>query len=73
MKYFKVFGSKCYIKRLDESLGKFDARSDEGIFLGYASNKEAYRCYNLMLHKIVESVDVKMVDIKTIGILVRDG
>ena len=39
LKYFKVFGSKCYIKRIDENLGKFDARSDEGIFLGYASTK----------------------------------
>jgi len=27
VKYFRVFGSKCYIKR-DEDLGKFDARSD---------------------------------------------
>jgi transposase InsO family protein len=25
IKYFKVFGSKCYIKRLDGNLGKFDA------------------------------------------------
>ena len=37
--YFRVFGSKCYIKNLDTNLGKFDARSDEGIFIGYASNK----------------------------------
>jgi transposase InsO family protein len=43
VKYFKVFGSKCYIKRLDENLGKFDARSDEGIFLGYSCNKKAYK------------------------------
>ena len=41
VKYFKVFGSKCYIKRLDENIGKFDARFDEGIFIGYASNKKA--------------------------------
>ena len=34
VKYFKVFRSKCYIRRDDETLGKFDARSDEGIFLG---------------------------------------
>jgi transposase InsO family protein len=33
VKYFKVFGSKCYIKRLDENLRKFDARSDEYFFL----------------------------------------
>ena len=65
VKYFKVFGSKCYIKNLDDNLGKFDARSDEGIFLGYASNKKAYRCFNFRLHKIVESVDVKVDDLKT--------
>ena len=65
VKYFKVFGSKCYIKRLDENLGKFDARSDEGIFLGYASNKKEYICYNIRSHKIVESTYVKVDDLKT--------
>ena len=65
VEYFKVFGSKCYIKKLDEKLGKFDARSDEGIFLGYASTKKAYICYNLRLHKIVESADVTVDDLKT--------
>ena len=65
VKYFSIFGSKCYIKNFDKDLGKFDARSDEGIFLGYASNKKAYRCYNLRLHKIVESADVKIDDLKT--------
>eukprot|EP00253_Pinus_taeda_P032801 PITA_32801 len=29
IKYFKVFGSKCYIKRTDEKLGKFEPRADE--------------------------------------------
>ena len=47
VKYFKVFGSKCYIKRIDENLRKIDARFDEGIFLGYASTKKEHRCYNL--------------------------
>jgi hypothetical protein len=68
VKYFKVFGSKCYIKRLDESLRKFDSRSDEGIFPGYASNNKAYRCYNIRSHKIVESADVKVDELKTIRI-----
>lgn len=27
MKYFRIFQSKCYIKR-DDDIGKFDARSD---------------------------------------------
>ena len=61
MKYFKVFGSRCYIKKL----GKFDARSDEGIFLGYASTKKSYTCYNLRLHNIVDSADVIVDDLKT--------
>ena len=65
VKYFRVFGSKCYIKRLDENLKNFDARSDGGIFLGYASTKKAYICYNLRLHNIVESTDVKVDDLKT--------
>ena len=34
VKYFRVFGNKCYILNDRENLGKFDAKSDEGIFLG---------------------------------------
>jgi len=33
VKYFKVFGSKCYIKRTDDNVGKFEPRVDEGIIL----------------------------------------
>ena len=64
VKHFKVFGSKCFIKGIDDTLGKFDARSDEGIFLGYSPTKKAYRCFNLKTRKIVESVDVKIDDVK---------
>ena len=59
IKHFRVFGSKCYIKNNDENLGKFDARADEGIFLGYASKSKGYRCYNKTLQNIVESIDVR--------------
>ena len=41
LKYFRVFGSKCYIKRTDKNLGKFDPRTDEGIFLGYSCKRKA--------------------------------
>jgi hypothetical protein len=34
VKYFKTFGSKCFILRNRDNLGKFDSKSDEGIFLG---------------------------------------
>jgi hypothetical protein len=54
VKYFKYFGIKYYIKRDDEDLGKFYSKVDEGIFLGYSSRSEAYRCYNKALGKIIE-------------------
>ena len=53
VKYFIVFGSKFYIKRDDDNLGKFDSKTDEGIFLGYSSTKKAYICFNLILHNII--------------------
>ena len=59
LKYFRIFGSKCYIRR-DDSIGKFDPRSDEGIFLRYYTKSKAYRCYNKRLQKIVESTNVKV-------------
>ncbi|KAB7523685.1 DDE-type integrase/transposase/recombinase, partial [Flagellimonas olearia] len=30
VKHFRVFGSKCYIKRLEQNTGKFEERADEG-------------------------------------------
>ena len=64
VKYFRVFGSKCYIKRNEDDLGKFDFITDEGIFLGYSSTKKAYICYNQRIHKIIESADVRVDDMK---------
>ena len=60
LKYFRVFGSKCYIKRMDKNMGKFDSRLDESIFLGYSCKRKAYVCFNHRLGKIVESVHVKV-------------
>ena len=60
IKHFKVFGSKCYIKNIDEHLGKYDDMTNEGGFLGYAKNIKGYRCYNKRLHKLVDSIDIKI-------------
>ncbi|MDL1135883.1 hypothetical protein PS057_21335, partial [Yersinia pestis] len=60
VKHFRVFGSKCYIKRLEQNPGKFDERADEGIFLGYSSSSKAYRCLNKRTRKIIESADVRI-------------
>ena len=36
-KHFRFFGSKCYIKREDGRMRKFDSRVDKGILVGYSS------------------------------------
>lgn len=58
VKYFKVFGSKCFIKKYDDGLGIFDARCDNGIFLGYSTHSKAYKCFKKCLKRIVECVHV---------------
>ena len=39
VKYFKIFGSTCFILKDRENVGKFDTRIDEGAFLGYSSSQ----------------------------------
>ena len=62
VKHFRIFVSKCYIKRVDKNLGKLDSRTDEGILVGYSCSRKDYKCYNFILKKIVESIDVKFDD-----------
>ena len=52
------FGRKCYIKREDGRMGKFDSCVDKGILVGYSSTRKSYKCYNLILHKVVERINV---------------
>ena len=58
--YFRVFGSKCFILNDRENLRKFDAKSDEGIFLGYSTSNWAYRVYNKRTKTVMESINVKI-------------
>jgi hypothetical protein len=58
VKHFRVFGSKCYIKKEDGKMGKFDSHVDKGVLVGYSSTRKAYKCYNMRLNKVVESINV---------------
>ena len=58
VKYFRIFESTCFILKDRENVGKFDSRSDEGIFLGYSSTSKAYRVYNKRTMKVIETVNV---------------
>jgi hypothetical protein len=58
VKYFRTFGSKLYILHDRENLGKFDSKSDEGIFLRYSTNSRAYRVFNKRTETVMESINV---------------
>jgi hypothetical protein len=53
--HFRMFRRRCYIRREDKKIGKFDSRVDEGI-----CKRKAYKLSNLRLNKIVESINVKI-------------
>jgi hypothetical protein len=58
LNHFIVLGRKCYIKIEDGRIGKFDSRVDKGTLVGYSSKRKTYKCLNLRLNIIVESINV---------------
>ncbi|KAH9657240.1 Integrase catalytic domain-containing protein [Citrus sinensis] len=56
--YFKVFGCKCFVLNTKDNLGKFDPKSDVGIFLGYSNSSKAYRVYNKRTLVVEKSMHV---------------
>ena len=56
-----------------ENLGKFDAKSDEGIFLGYSTTSRAYRVFNKKTKAVMESINVEIDDAITKVEMVDDG
>ena len=46
LSHLHVFGCKCFIlNNGKDSLGKFDVKTDEGIFIGYSQSSKAYYVY----------------------------
>ena len=39
-------------------MGNFESRVDKGVLVGYSSTRKLYKCDNLGLKKVVESIDV---------------
>lgn len=63
VKYFHVFGSRCYILSDRDYRRKIDPRNDEGIFLGYSKNSKAYRVYNSKTEIVMECINVAIDDV----------
>ena len=57
--HLRVFGCKCFVlNNGKESLGKFDAKAYEAIFLGYSLQSKAYKVFNRRTLCVEESVHV---------------
>jgi hypothetical protein len=56
--HFHVFGCKCFILKKGNKLDKFEARSVDGIFFGYAAHSRAFCVLNLETNQIVETCEV---------------
>ena len=55
--HFGDFGRKYFVLNNNKNnIGKFDAKSDKGIFFGYSTHSKAYRVFNkrtLLVEKLV--------------------
>ncbi|GJY00941.1 retrovirus-related pol polyprotein from transposon TNT 1-94 [Tanacetum coccineum] len=55
---FHVFGCPMFIHNHKDHLGKFDAKADDGYFLGYSFVSKAFRVYNIRRQQIKETYHV---------------
>nr|GEZ85539.1 hypothetical protein [Tanacetum cinerariifolium] len=63
IKFFRVFGCRCYLLNDYEDVGKPKAKGDIGVFVGYSKESAAFRIYNKRTRKIHESVNVNFDEI----------
>jgi len=65
--HLHIFGCKCFVLNDGkDNLGKFDAKSDEGIFFGYSLNNKDFRIYNKRTMIIEESINADFDEINPI-------
>ncbi|KAA0066662.1 putative gag-pol polyprotein [Cucumis melo var. makuwa] len=53
-----MFGSTCYILADREYHQKWDAKSEQGIFLVYSQNSRTYRVFNNRFGSVMETINV---------------
>nr|GEZ86652.1 hypothetical protein [Tanacetum cinerariifolium] len=63
IKFFRVFGCRCYLLNNYEDVEKLKAKGDIRVFFGYSKESAAFRIYNKQTRKIHESVNVNFDEI----------
>nr|GEW84880.1 hypothetical protein [Tanacetum cinerariifolium] len=63
IKFFYVFGCRCYLLNDYDDVGKLKTKGDIGVFVEYSKKSAAFRVYNKRTRKIHESVNVNFDEI----------
>nr|GEZ69036.1 hypothetical protein [Tanacetum cinerariifolium] len=64
LSFMGPFGCHVTILNTLDYLGKFDGKSDEGLFVGYSLNSKAFRVYNLRTRKVKENLHIRFLEDK---------
>nr|GEY91826.1 copia protein [Tanacetum cinerariifolium] len=63
IKFFHVFGCRCYLVNDYDDVGKLKEKRDIGVFVAYSKESVVFRIYNKRTRKIHESVNVNFDEI----------
>nr|GEU31402.1 retrovirus-related Pol polyprotein from transposon TNT 1-94 [Tanacetum cinerariifolium] len=64
LSFMRPFGCHVSILNTLDQLGKFDGKSDEGIFVGCSTTSKAFRVYNIRTRKVEENLHITFLENK---------
>nr|GEW36578.1 retrotransposon protein, putative, Ty3-gypsy subclass [Tanacetum cinerariifolium] len=64
LSFMRPFGCHVLILNTLDQLGKFDGKSDEGIFVGYSATSKSFRVYNIRTRKVEENLHITFLENK---------
>nr|GEX08785.1 hypothetical protein [Tanacetum cinerariifolium] len=64
--FLKPFGCHVMILNTLDNLGKFEAKGDEGYFIGYSMSSKAFRVFNKRTKRIEENLHIDFLENKAI-------
>ncbi|GKB56658.1 putative ribonuclease H-like domain-containing protein, partial [Tanacetum coccineum] len=66
LSFMRPFGCHVTILNTLDYLGKFDGKSDDGLFVEHSLNSKAFRVYNIRTRKVEENLHVRFLEDKPI-------
>nr|GEZ29845.1 ribonuclease H-like domain-containing protein [Tanacetum cinerariifolium] len=64
--FLKLFGCHVMILNTLDNLGKFEAKRDEGYFIGYSMSSKAFRVFNKRTRRVEENLHIEFLEKKAI-------